>query len=136
LDGKDFSVMFRASGDEGFIRRMAERHGVADHVRTGPTVTHAEAVREMQEANALLLMQGRRFERQIPAKAYDYLRAGRPVVTPASSESESRRLMESAGLPHYADVESPDEIAGQRRCLLADLNAGTERRPDPLNGRA
>jgi len=131
LDGKDFSIMFRAPGDEGFIRRVAERHGVGDHVRTGSTVTHAEAVREMQEASALLLMQGSRFERQIPAKAYEYLRAGRPVVTLASSASESRRLMEGAGIPYYADLESPAEIAGLLRRLLADLDAGAERRPDP-----
>jgi len=131
LNGKDFSVMFRAPGDQEFIRRTAKRHQICDHVRTGPMVPHAEAVREMQEASALLLMQGRRFERQIPAKAYEYLRAGRPVVTLASGASESRRLMESAGLPYYADLESPEEIADQLRRVLGDLARGTECRPDP-----
>lgn len=129
LQGRPLSVLFRAPGDAQHVMTLAARLGVDDLVRVAPPVSHREAVAEMQQADALLLLQGARFARQVPAKAYEYLRAGRPVLTLAPPASASAQLMGSAGLTYRAELDAPDKIALQLRRLMEDLQCGRAKVP-------
>lgn len=131
LNERPVTVVFRAPGDENQVHKLARRYGVAQWVRVAPPVAHRDAVREMQQANALLLLQGARFARQVPAKAYEYLRSGRPVLTLAPADSESTRLMRAAGYPYDAPLDAPSEIAEHLDQLLRDLRSGTVARATP-----
>jgi glycosyltransferase involved in cell wall biosynthesis len=57
--------------------------------------------------------------RQIPAKSYDYLAAGREVLVLAETESDVADLFREAGIGH---VVEPDDAAGMAR-VLEDLYA-------------
>ncbi len=124
LPERTIELRFRAPGDEGLVHRLAERFGVADLVSTATAVPHREAVGEMVDADGLLLLQGQRYARQIPAKAYEYLRTGRPVVTLAPAASESSRLMRRSGWPYQAEIDDAGAIARQLRRLFSDIDEG------------
>jgi hypothetical protein len=121
FDGRNFVVRFRGPGDNAHVQREAARFGIADLVEVLPNVPHKAALREMVDATALLLMQGPRFDRQVPAKAYEYLRSGRPVLALASDRSESARLMGGSGSPYLAEISSSTDIAASLERLILDV---------------
>lgn len=66
----------------GKFRSFLEGEGVASSVRITGHLPHRESIARMVEADVLLLLQtGKELELQVPAKAYEYMRAGRPVLT-------------------------------------------------------
>lgn len=131
FEGRKLKVRFRGAGNERQIAEKASVAGVKDMVDVLPHCSHEHALVEMQQASALLLIQGRRFDRQIPAKAYEYLRCGRPVLTLASSSSESARLMSVDGFRYCADPRSPNEIAIAIERLVHDIETNQIRLASP-----
>jgi glycosyltransferase involved in cell wall biosynthesis len=88
------------------VRRL----GLQDVVEVAGRVSHAEALERTREADCLLLLQASEDTRAlIPAKAFEYLRAGRPILALAKpgATPELLRDMEQATV---VDPARPDEI--------------------------
>lgn len=73
-------VRFRAAVHVEELMALAERHGLGDVVEVAPPIPYRQAIAEMMAADLLLVFQGSQFNTQIPAKIYEYLRTGRPVM--------------------------------------------------------
>jgi hypothetical protein len=73
----------------------------------------------------LLLFQGVVFNKQIPAKAYEYLRAGRPILALTDPAGETARLLNGWDGVYSAREDSVTGIQAALGRLLADLAAGT-----------
>lgn len=116
-------VRFRASGQERRLEAMAKAHGLADVFDAAPPLSYGEAVSEMMGADLLLLFQGRQFNAQIPAKAYEYIRCGRPVLGLVHSMGQSAAFLSSFKATWLADIESHVEI---ERALMVWLKANLE----------
>jgi hypothetical protein len=56
------------------------------------------------------VMQGSGCNEQIPAKIYEYLRAGRPILGLATPEGDTSAALRNAGVVALADLESADAI--------------------------
>lgn len=72
-------------------------------------VGREEAQQTLARADMLLIFQGGHYL-QIPAKFYDYLLTGRPILVVAQ-EGALTSLLEETGSGIWADPENPDEIA-------------------------
>lgn len=83
------------------------RLGVSDVVEFVPRVTRAESLREMKSASALLLVQVATTV-SVPAKAYEYLAAGRPVLA-LSEEGETSSLVRATGIGVSVRPDEPVE---------------------------
>lgn len=83
------------------------------------------AIAEMTSVDALLVMQGQNCNAQIPAKLYEYLRAGRPMLGLADPEGDTGRTMLEVGVAHVAPLEDVDAI---RKTLLDFIEALTQDR--------
>ncbi len=73
----------------------------------------AEAVTEMVNADWLLLldMNARNPGLQVPAKLYEYVRAGRPVLAITVPGSPTESVLALAGVPHAClDLHAPPEV--------------------------
>lgn len=110
LSPATFQLRLRATAHDDFVRQLATEHGVADLVQVLPALPYVEALAEMLSADGLLLLQSRDCNDQIPAKAYEYLRAGRPILTLADPAGDTAQLMRRAGLPHQAALEDTAAI--------------------------
>ena len=61
-------------------------------------------------ADGLLLLQAANCNEQIPAKLYEYMRAGRPILALTDPNGDSATTVRQAGLDTIARLDSIDEI--------------------------
>jgi glycosyltransferase involved in cell wall biosynthesis len=105
-------VVLRASGKEAQYAQAVEAQNLAHVVKVLPRTPRAEAMAEMKAATALLLFQGKHCNRQIPAKAYEYLFFGKPIIGLMDPGGDTHALVHRDwGVPYCADMEDPREIA-------------------------
>jgi glycosyltransferase involved in cell wall biosynthesis len=121
----DFAIRFRASVHEDLLRTLADRHDVSAFVDIQPAIAYREALSEMLGADALLVMQGANCNEQIPAKLYEYLRAGRPIFGLADPAGDTGRTLAGLGYPFVTPLESADAIERALPAFLQALRAGT-----------
>lgn len=111
LERQRLKIRFRAPhhGDE--VAALAKNHDLADVVEIAPPISYREAIGEMMGADLLLVFQGAHFNSQIPAKIYEYLRTGRPIlglVDQLGDTATQLKQFEEVGL---ADISSQAEIS-------------------------
>lgn len=111
LRADGFTLRFRAAAHDALLQRLAKAHAVEDLIETVPPTPYAEALHEMRCADGLLLMQGSSCNEQIPAKTYEYLRAGRPILCLADPAGDTAGVIRQAGLPAIHRLDDATEIA-------------------------
>ncbi|HEB86448.1 MAG TPA: hypothetical protein ENI68_05460 [Gammaproteobacteria bacterium] len=118
-------VVLRASGAETLYTSLLRCHGLEDVVILAPLIDHCEALEEQLAADALLLFQGREFNPQIPAKVYEYLRGGKPILALPDQAGETAKLIGAVGVGQVVPIDDSEAIA---RCLPDFIvNAGCGR---------
>ena len=107
---KDTLVSF-IGAHTGTLLSLSHTFGLEDVIRLRERVPYVEALREMCKASALLLLQGGEFRHAVPAKTYEYLRSGRPIVALATPDGESARLLRQFAGVFLALPDQPAEVA-------------------------
>ncbi len=131
LTPTQLQLRFRAPVHAAEISAAAAEAGVAGFVDLQPPVPYRQALQEMLDADALLLIQGRQYNDQVPAKLYEYLRAARPILALVHPEGATAEALRGCDRdPFGADVDDVPGIASSLRQLLNDARHGTQR---PLN---
>lgn len=110
LTAMDLKVVLRASGHEKEFGQALHELGIQDIVHLQPPVDYLAALQEMLTADALLLMQAANCNAQIPAKLYEYLRAGRPILALTDPDGDTGRTLAAAGSSAIARLDSEAEI--------------------------
>ena len=86
----------------------------------------------MMAVDALLVMQASNCNVQIPAKIYEYLRAGKPILGLTDPEGDTAGVLRQAGLKDVVRLDSEDEIALLLPALVRDWRHGKAVLPHPL----
>lgn len=120
----DLILRFRAPVHADLIRGLANAQGVADYFEVLPPVSYREALAEMTASDGLLAMQAANCNEQIPAKVYEYLRAGRPILGLADPKGDTGRLLGDLGCPYVAALESEVDVTACVAGFLRALRAG------------
>jgi glycosyltransferase involved in cell wall biosynthesis len=131
VTAKQLLVRFRAPVHEDMIRRLAQQYAVQDLIEIRPSLPYRDALAEMGSVGALLVLQAQNCNEQIPAKAYEYLRAGRPIVGLTDAAGDTAGLLRSAGVPYLASLRDGHAIAAVLARLRADWLAAREVLPRP-----
>ena len=131
LKSGDLRVVLRASGHESMYAEMLKRYDLESVVELAPPVGREDALREQAQADALLLFQGGQFNPQIPAKVYEYLRVGRPILALADPAGETARLVASTGAGLVAPIDDSTALVKALPEFLDGLSVG---RFPPLQG--
>jgi hypothetical protein len=126
----ELRVRLRASGYEAGLKPMIDAHRLADVVELAPPIPYREALREMQHADGLLVLQAANCNEQIPAKVYEYLRCRRPVVGLTDPAGDTAALLRRAGVADIARLDSAEEIATVLRRFLDHVQLGAASLPD------
>jgi glycosyltransferase involved in cell wall biosynthesis len=119
-----FRIRFRAPVQHKLLDALAARFGVSTYVEIVPAVGYRDALLEMLRADGLLLLQAANCNEQIPAKAYEYLRAGRPIICLADPAGDTAGLMRSAGVKVLARLDSTSDIADALATFLNTCREG------------
>lgn len=122
-------IRFRASDHDGLIKEIAVAHGIGDVVDIAPAIPYREAIGEMLGADVLLAFQGSRFNAQIPAKIYEYLRARKPVLALVDPRGDTAGRLGPFAAAVIADIDSAESALAGLKTLLARLGSA-----DAANG--
>ncbi|TXL66434.1 glycosyltransferase family 4 protein [Zeimonas arvi] len=125
LDAKRLRLRFRASSHDDLIRSLAAKYGIPDMIDLAPAIPYREALAEMRAADGLLILQAANCNGQIPAKLYEYLRAGRPILGMTDPAGDTGQLLASLKSPYLAALEDQNAIENVLGTFVSDLGART-----------
>ena len=123
-------VRFRFLGGGDFagsreMRRAVDAMGLAGRVEFLPRVDYERALAEQAKAGLLLLLQASADTADlVPAKLYEYLRAGRPVLA-LVAPGATAELMQETGGGWVVDPGSPDALCEAVSVAYRAWSAGT-----------
>ena len=104
-------LRFRAPVHDALLNRLSVEHSVQSMVQIEPPVPYRVALTEMRQADALLILQAANCNAQIPAKLYEYLRAGVPIIALTDKAGDTALTLRGAGVDAIAALDVPDAIA-------------------------
>ncbi len=119
LAAHGFVLRFRAAVAEDLLRRLAVQHDVAEHIEILPPVGYREALAEMLRADALVVMQASNCNQQIPAKLYEYLRSGRPIMGLTDPAGDTAGVLRGAGVDSICALDDEDGLVKFVATMLA-----------------
>lgn len=130
LDRSNFELRLRNPSHTDSLHEMVAQLGLADLVSILGPLSYRDALTEMLGADGLLLLQGYTSNPAIPAKLYEYLRAGQPILGLVHPEGESAAALRAVGIDTMAAL---DDVQGITRVLYQWFTAaidGWPRLPD------
>jgi glycosyltransferase involved in cell wall biosynthesis len=103
-------VLLRATGHDDLYRPVLCRNEIEDVVSLEPPLPYGEALKEMCAADGLLLLQGADCHFQIPAKLYEYLRCGRPILALTDPDGDTATVLKTNGVTTITPWSDPLKI--------------------------
>ena len=131
LTPADLRIRFRASVHDDLLQSLAQAHGAQDFIELCPAIPYRDALAEMMSVDALLVMQASNCNAQIPAKVYEYLRAGKPILGLTDPAGDTAGVLRDAGVPDIVPLDSADAIANSLPVLVQDWSQGRTVLPQP-----
>lgn len=131
LAASDVQFGFRASGFDDLYAPMLQEARIDDIVRLLPALAYREALRDAAAADGLLLFQAACCDHQIPAKVYEYMRLGKPILTLTSLAGDTAALLQQVGGARILDLSSAEEIYRELPDFLNLLREGKAPLPAP-----
>jgi hypothetical protein len=129
LGPSELRIRFRASVHDDILRNLAQAHGAMDFIELCPSIAYRQALEEMMTVDALLVMQASNCNAQIPAKIYEYLRAGKPILGLTDPDGDTAGVLRQSGLNDIARLDSADEISRVLLALVHSLRMGNAALP-------
>ena len=130
LGSEDLRVVFRASGEEQRYQAMVAQHDIEDMVEFLPKVPYQDALREMLDADACLLLQSRTCNQQIPAKLYEYFYCQKPILALVDPAGDSARQLLDVGFSDIAPLEDSQAIVAALPAFVDKVRQGSAFTPD------
>ena len=124
LSDSGVQIVLRASGSEAVYEGEIKRLSLQGMVTLAPPVPNDAALREQADADALLLFQGQRYDRQIPAKVYEYLRIGRPIFALVGEHGDTANLLRESGGAKLVPLDDTDAIEHGLSEFILSLHNG------------
>lgn len=121
-------LLLRSPGDDARYRRMIDERQISDIVRLAPAIDYDTALEEMLVVDGLLILQAANCNAQVPAKLYEYLRAGRPIVALTDPAGDTAATLTRAGGGLIAPLDSVEHIRQVLRQFVHQADALPHRR--------
>jgi glycosyltransferase involved in cell wall biosynthesis len=129
LDSIKLRVEFRASGYESEYAKIIRDEGIESLVHLLPPLLYREALQESANADGLLLFQAACCDHQIPAKLFEYLRLGKPILALTSHQGDTASLLSKSGGATVVDLADWRAIYDAFPKFLTAVAAGNHPQP-------
>jgi len=113
----------RGAGNTDQYQERIKALRIEDMVRLLPSLPYQDALREMHESDVLMLFQASNCNLQIPAKLYEYLYVGRPIIGLTDPNGDTGRLLAELGIQYVAGL---DDVASIKSLILRTVSASKE----------
>lgn len=118
-------IVLRATGHDEYHAQLITDYGISEIVHLGAHKPYGQALREMVSSDALLLFQAQNCNHQIPAKLYEYIRAGRPIFAMTDPKGDTAAELMNAGQSTIAPLNDYQAIADTLLSFLDRLDNNT-----------
>jgi glycosyltransferase involved in cell wall biosynthesis len=132
ISADQLRVRFRAPAHNDFLYSLIEKFNLAEQIQIMPPVPYREALAEMMRADVLLIMQASNCNDQIPAKLYEYLRSGRPIVALTDPLGDTANTLRGVGIHAISPLDNRDEIVGLLSRIIAEPSVDTIARTESV----
>jgi glycosyltransferase involved in cell wall biosynthesis len=130
INAKSAVIDLRASGFEDYYAGILKELKIDDIVRLLPALPYRKTLEDCARADALLLFQAASCNHQIPAKAYEYLRLGKPILALTPVGGDTAKLLEEVGGATIVDLAQEEEIYQAIPRFLISFRGSTHAIPD------
>jgi glycosyltransferase involved in cell wall biosynthesis len=131
ISSHNIAIDLRASGSEAYYASLLSKLQIQDIVRLFPALPYRKAIEDCVNADALLLFQGASCNHQIPAKVYEYLRLGQPILALTPDEGDTAGLLRETGGATIVDLADEAMIVSALPRFIGQIRNGTHPLPDP-----
>ena len=121
IDAATLRLRLRATGHDSRYQPLLAQLDIEDIVELAPPILYQAALREMLEVDGLLLLQADGCHYQIPAKAYEYIRANRPILALTHPSGDTGQLMQQVGLGPIAPLDDSEAIAAALQAFVRTI---------------
>jgi len=121
---RPIKVILRSSGVDSLYRELLGSLNLTGHVMFEPALAYEAALQEMMRADGLIIFQGYTSNPAIPAKLYEYFRAGRPILALADADGETARLIRDESAGEVVPLDDDILIAAALFRLLGNIESG------------
>lgn len=130
INASTLRVDLRAPGSDDYFAGLIKDFRIDDMVSLLPALPYQASLEDCARADGLLLFQGSAFDDQIPAKVYEYLRIGRPIIACTSRTGDTAELLRSTGGATIVEMTDVAQIGRTLPGFLDSIRSGTHPRPD------
>jgi glycosyltransferase involved in cell wall biosynthesis len=110
ISPNELRVELRASGSEAYYALILKELDIADLVYLLPALPYPVALRDASLSDGLLLFQAANCDHQIPAKVYEYLRLGKPILALTSHTGDTAALLRETGGATVVDLTDKEAM--------------------------
>lgn len=117
IEKKNLVINFIGSGEYTGMERykaLLGKHSLQDIVNDVPHLPHKESIKSLLSSNVLLLFNFTNGSLQVPAKTYEYINAGKPILTISEEGATTRLLREE----HIGAIVSPNDVHAIKGAIL------------------
>jgi glycosyltransferase involved in cell wall biosynthesis len=123
LDNEKVEFVFRGSGNEATYQAEIDRLGIGSLIKLLPSVPYAQALTELQQADACMLFQASNCNQQIPAKVYEYLYSRKPILALTDPIGDTGQLLSSLNISPVTPLDDKAKIKAALPAFLSALKA-------------
>jgi len=117
-------IRLRATGHDEHYKGVLRDTGLQGLVEIAEPLPYRAALKEMTEADALLLFQAEGCNHQIPAKVYEYLRAQKPIIALTDTAGDTAALLREVSADNLLPLEDEETLVTHLPPILDELNDG------------
>jgi glycosyltransferase involved in cell wall biosynthesis len=130
ISAHTITIDLRASGSEAYYASLLAELQIQDIVCLLPALPHREAIEDCASANGLLLFQAASCNHQIPAKVYEYLRLGHPILALTPHEGDTAVVLRQTGGATIVDLADEEMIVSVLPRFIGEIRNGRHSLPD------
>ena len=123
-------IIMRASGNEDEYSQILKSMSIDDIIQLAPPVDYKLALMEMMDVDSLLIFQAANCNHQIPAKIYEYLRAGKPILALTDPDGDTASVLREAGIDTIVRLDDEQEIKRMFVKFFEQVKTKTAQLPD------
>lgn len=133
-----FRIVFRGCEPLDSVSQYVGQQNLQSNVLFKPAIPYDESIDEMLMADALFVLQGKAFNKQVPGKAYEYLRSCKPILGLTDHQGATAEVLQGHDAVYIADMNVEEEIADQllRMYMVASLGQTVRRQIEQYSRKA
>lgn len=133
LSSIKLKIILRATAHDNYIAPIIKQLDIEDIVFLEPAISYEKALLEMLESDGLIILQASNCNHQIPAKVYEYFRAGKPILALTDPLGDTAKLLKKENQPYVYPLDNEDAIRKGIMRYIDDIINKSEYKPNPAD---